>query len=279
MKSEFIQIGVFFLIGFVVEALTIADEANTAGNVGFNVLWAILRTLFDGTVGGVITLWLAIKLSSHFFPLFPMSRIAWAMPAAFLALVARDFFYYWFHRLQHWSSWLWAEHELHHSDEHMNVTTALRHHWLETPLEAALVTIPTAILFGDPRISLASYVLTRASGNFIHLNSRINLGLLFGSPAVHRVHHSKLPEHIDKNFAAVFPLWDFIFGTYCKPPKSAPPTGLASGETVYSIPYALVMPFAKWRKMIRPVQNGPTSLCGIAEDTVVAGPNATSLTQ
>lgn len=32
----------------------------------------------------------------------------------FAWLGARDFFYYWFHRLQHASKWLWAEHALHH---------------------------------------------------------------------------------------------------------------------------------------------------------------------
>jgi sterol desaturase/sphingolipid hydroxylase (fatty acid hydroxylase superfamily) len=33
-------------------------------------------------------------------------------------------------------------------------------------------------------------------------------------PTGHRVHHSALPEHRDKNFAGIFPIWDHLFGTY-----------------------------------------------------------------
>jgi len=41
--------------------------------------------------------------------------------------------------------------------------------------------------------------------------------IVFPSPAHHHVHHSCHPEHIDKNFAFVFPVWDLIFGTYFMP--------------------------------------------------------------
>jgi len=90
---------------------------------------------------------------------------------------------------------------------------------------------------------------------FIHLNSRISLGPLtpiIAGPQTHRIHHSKLPEHIDKNFAAIFPLWDVIFGTYYHPKRGeCPPCGLASGETVHSFRYALLMPFITWVKMLK----------------------------
>lgn len=251
MKLEFLQLGLFFLAGFVIEALTLADEGNTGRNVRFNLAWVTLRTVFDLTVGALLAAWITQQIHGiRLFPIFPLSNIAWAFPAAMLALILRDFFYYWFHRLQHSSRWLWAEHELHHSDEHMNVTTALRHHWLETPLESILVVMPTAMLFGQAKVTVLAYLLSRSAGFFIHLNSRINLGIAFGSPTYHRVHHSKAAEHMDKNFAAFFPLWDVIFGTYCRSPKIAPETGLASGESVYSIPYALVMPFVKWGEML-----------------------------
>ena len=31
------------------------------------------------------------------------------------------------------------------------------------------------------------------------------------------MHHSCHPDHFDKNFAFMFPLWDVIFGTYTMP--------------------------------------------------------------
>lgn len=40
---------------------------------------------------------------------------------------------------------------------------------------------------------------------------------VFPSPAHHHVHHSCHPNHLDKNFAFMFPLWDVLFGTYIMP--------------------------------------------------------------
>jgi sterol desaturase/sphingolipid hydroxylase (fatty acid hydroxylase superfamily) len=65
-------------------------------------------------------------------------------------------------------------------------------------------------------------------GNFIHANIRVNLGPLstvLCGPQLHRVHHSIEERHRDKNFAAFFPMWDVIFGTYCKP-DGWPKTGV-----------------------------------------------------
>ncbi len=92
-------------------------------------------------------------------------------------------------------------------------------------------------------------------GYFIHLNSRIRFGAfgrVFACPQTHRVHHSTEPRHFDQNFAAVFSLWDSIFGTYYHPAKDEwPQTGVADGKTVSSLPYAMVMPFITWGSMLR----------------------------
>ncbi|MBK8742853.1 MAG: hypothetical protein IPM02_26780 [Betaproteobacteria bacterium] len=37
------------------------------------------------------------------------------------------------------------------------------------------------------------------------------------SPAAHRIHHSIEQPHRDRNFAALFPVWDVLFGTYVRP--------------------------------------------------------------
>ena len=189
-------------------------------------------------------------------PVSDRGILPFAIILAFTSSILRDFFYYWFHRLQHASRWLWAQHALHHSDECMNVTTTWRHHWLEMPMETVAVIVPAAILFKPPIVTIPlAYLITQGMSYFIHLNSRISLGPLtpiIAGPQTHRIHHSKLPEHIDKNFAAIFPLWDVIFGTYYHPKKGeCPPCGLASGETVHSFRYALLMPFITWVKMLK----------------------------
>jgi sterol desaturase/sphingolipid hydroxylase (fatty acid hydroxylase superfamily) len=43
---------------------------------------------------------------------------------------------------------------------------------------------------------------------------RTMLDALFVTPAAHRVHHGSNDEYVDKNFGAVFIIWDRLFGTY-----------------------------------------------------------------
>jgi sterol desaturase/sphingolipid hydroxylase (fatty acid hydroxylase superfamily) len=43
------------------------------------------------------------------------------------------------------------------------------------------------------------------------------LAYLFGCPAHHQIHHSCKPQHINKNMAFMFPIWDVLFGTFYLP--------------------------------------------------------------
>ena len=178
----------------------------------------------------------------------------------FAYLAVRDFFYYWLHRLQHTSKWLWAEHALHHSDESLNVTTSIRHHYLEIPLTTLFVNLPLLYLVKPPALTLTVAIsilsITEVSN---HLNLRLGLGRfswIVATPQNHRIHHSPSPEHLDKNFAAFFPVWDVLFGTYYQPNKGEyPTTGLSSGERVTTTRQALLLPFTMWRKMISEIPN------------------------
>jgi len=262
LRQRIVQVSAFFLIGLVVERLAIADRSITKANRAFNCAYTVFFQVFDFTAGSLFAMYvysLAVKMPGKGLISLPVSDrgiLPFAIILAFTSSILRDFFYYWFHRLQHASRWLWAQHALHHSDECMNVTTTWRHHWLEMPMETVAVIVPAAILFKPPIVTIPlAYLITQGMSYFIHLNSRISLGPLtpiIAGPQTHRIHHSKLPEHIDKNFAAIFPLWDVIFGTYYHPKKGeCPPCGLASGETVHSFRYALLMPFITWVKMLK----------------------------
>jgi len=262
LRQRIVQVSAFFLIGLVVERLAIADRSITKANRAFNCAYTVFFQVFDFTAGSLFAMYvysMAVKMPGKGLISLPVSDrgiLPFAIILAFTSSILRDFFYYWFHRLQHASRWLWAQHALHHSDECMNVTTTWRHHWLEMPMETVAVIVPAAVLFKPPIVTIPlAYLITQGMSYFIHLNSRISLGPLtpiIAGPQTHRIHHSKLPEHIDKNFAAIFPLWDVIFGTYYHPKKGeCPPCGLASGETVHSFRYALLMPFITWVKMLK----------------------------
>ena len=167
-----------------------------------------------------------------------------------------DFFYYWWHRAQHATSWLWAVHELHHSERHLNVTTSARHHWLEESIRLFLVLLPMGLLFrlDGPSIG-AVFTVAMFFGYFIHLNLRLELGVfsgVFGGPQYHRLHHSIEVQHHNHNFAALFPIWDRVFGTQRLPmPGEWPETGLTELPIANSWRHALFGPFIAWYEAIR----------------------------
>lgn len=173
------------------------------------------------------------------------------LAAAGLALAhlfAIDFVYYWYHRAQHRHAWLWSIHALHHADAELNATSSFRTYWFELPLQAVVVTSPALWLFGDQGpihaagVTLGSYAFLI----FSHCNLRLHLGPLTGlvcGPQVHRIHHSRLPAHRDRNFAQYFPFLDRLFGTYHAPGRDEfPPTGVEELASDASIASALVRP-------------------------------------
>ena len=68
---------------------------------------------------------------------------------------------------------------------------------------------------------------------------------------MHRIHHSRLAGDRDKNFAAYFPIWDVIFGTYRAPVNDQfPPSGVEGikHDTVLSLS---IHPFVMWGNRLR----------------------------
>lgn len=166
-------------------------------------------------------------------------------------LLIFDFFYYWFHRLQHTWPALWEEHKLHHSETALNVTTSWRHHWLEEPIRIFFIMLPMSVAFDitPAATGVASFALMLWPF-FIHANLRLSFGPLspiIAGPQVHRIHHSFEAQHLNRNYAAFFPVWDVLFGTFFHPhPGEYPGTGLATGEQVTTLWQAALLPFPAW---------------------------------
>jgi len=174
-----------------------------------------------------------------------------------------DFAYYWYHRAQHSHPALWAIHELHHADAELNATSSFRTYWLEMPVQTVLVLAPSLTLFGDQGAvhALGMLVGSYAFLIFSHCNFRLSLGPLSSvvcGPQVHRIHHSRLPEHRDRNFAQYFPVLDRAFGTYHPPaPGEFPPTGAHGLSSEAPIATALTRPFRIWTSRSGGEPNSP----------------------
>jgi hypothetical protein len=66
---------------------------------------------------------------------------------------------------------------------------------------------------------------------------------VLNSPQWHRIHHSMMPEHRDKSFASLLPLWDILFRTAWLPkPDEYPVTGFDPPVRV-SVIEGVIWPF------------------------------------
>jgi sterol desaturase/sphingolipid hydroxylase (fatty acid hydroxylase superfamily) len=117
--------------------------------------------------------------------------------------------------------------------------------------------IPMAIIFKFEAGTLfwISYLISM-QGLMIHMNVNLDFGrfnVLTVSPNMHRLHHSSLPEHQDKNFAAIFTIFDRIFGTYMAPDRGqfAPPTGTHDNAHYGNLVHAHVYPFIEGPRLLR----------------------------
>ena len=135
-------------------------------------------------------------------------------------LVVSDFMLYWVHRGRHGFGWWWEFHKHHHSATEFNAITQARAHPLDGAAIAISVAIPVQVLGGTVGNALFVMVVLAVHAGLTHSMLPWSWGW-FGryvlySPIGHRIHHSALPEHKDKNFGGLFPIWDWMFGTYYK---------------------------------------------------------------
>jgi sterol desaturase/sphingolipid hydroxylase (fatty acid hydroxylase superfamily) len=220
----------------LVERQIPADRTLPAGDIGNDYKVIALRLLVGLTVvsyceaaavalvnamgGGIVTL---------------RSDGGWFFPSMLVYLFLYDLKQYGVHVLFHRSAFFWSMHSLHHSARVVTVTSSARHYWLGEFIGFAFI-VPFALLLRVPVEILVVVAPLRALAVALaHTNIRASYGflsLVITGPQYHRIHHSRHPEHVDKNLAELFPIWDVIFGTVWRPkPDEYPATGLGDGDT------------------------------------------------
>ncbi len=206
--------------------------ASLPVNVGLTVLSEVVAVavgvpLVTAVLGALST------LPGYGFAALPTPRSALEL-AAFAAtwMLATDGLYYAFHRAQHTVPWLWRLHAVHHSDESAHVTTAQRTHPSEPVLRAVCLSLPTLYAFGpSPGLAATVTLVSIAWTHLVHADIPVSLGRwswLVVTPLGHRLHHSAVLEHRDRNFAGLFPVWDVLGGTYMRPTHEPFETGLGA---------------------------------------------------
>ncbi|MEL6101975.1 MAG: sterol desaturase family protein [Pseudomonadota bacterium] len=153
----------------------------------------------------------------------------------FVALIVIDFIGWYMHYLQHKVPVLWQFHKVHHSAEVMHPLSNYREHPVDNLAYGVFVGIGYGVVNGvavnvvghlPGMPSLLGVPLLMLVFNLFGYNLRHShiwlrwpgvWSKVFPSPAHHHIHHSCHPDHIDKNFAFMFPFWDVIFKTYHMP--------------------------------------------------------------
>jgi sterol desaturase/sphingolipid hydroxylase (fatty acid hydroxylase superfamily) len=168
-------------------------------------------------------------------------------------IIIGEFFYYWFHRLQHSSKFMWAFHAEHHAIREMSGWNS-NHHFTEEIFRIPFVIIPMSLLihFDPGYVPLVVWTLLAAHGQYVHSHTRLNFGPLRGIVAdnrFHRIHHSIEQRHFDKNFGSFTGVWDMVFGTAYFPKKNEwPDTGLAEFDEPKTVRDFLFRPLRMLRR-------------------------------
>jgi sterol desaturase/sphingolipid hydroxylase (fatty acid hydroxylase superfamily) len=136
-----------------------------------------------------------------------------------VSLLIMDFLAYLMHVLAHKIGALWRLHQIHHSDNHFDASTGLRHQPLEGAFNLCLLIVCYAAL-GLPLVVIAIYGVLFAVHSIVsHANIAIPPGvdrwlrLVIVTPDLHRIHHSVDPQQYNGNYGQVLPWWDWMFGT------------------------------------------------------------------
>lgn len=124
------------------------------------------------------------------------------------------------HWAEHKVKWMWRFHLVHHTDTHVDTTSANRHHPGESVFRFVFTTAGV-VLAGAPMWLVFMYQsISVLLSQFNHANIVIPKWLdkamswVFVSPDMHKVHHHYVQPYTDSNYGNIFSIWDRLFGTF-----------------------------------------------------------------
>jgi sterol desaturase/sphingolipid hydroxylase (fatty acid hydroxylase superfamily) len=183
-----------------------------------NLAIAVFNTVILGLVFGYVTTLAADWAADNRYGFLNAAGLGGLLRFA-LALVLLDGWMYVWHRANHTVPVLWRFHRMHHSDRHMDVTTATRFH-LGEHVGAAVLRLGLIPLLGFEVWNLVVYdTLVIAVTQFHHADISIGrwdcwLRWLIVTPYMHKVHHSDWRPESDSNYSTVFSIWDRLFRSF-----------------------------------------------------------------
>jgi len=192
-------------------------------------------------LGGIVPAYFVVafaSLAQWGYQHGPTAFYAWIASIPFAlrvgtTLIIGELVYYWAHRWSHEVPWLWRFHAIHHSPTRIDWLVNTRAHPLDLAFSRSLIAVVLSLI-GLAESSSNSFaavialviIFNTGWGFFIHANLRLRLGLLehlITTPAYHHWHHANDgSEFANKNYAALLPCIDRLFGTHYLPKNQYP---------------------------------------------------------
>lgn len=189
-----------------------------------NLTLVVINTLLLRLAFPVLAVGWAVQVETRQWGLLVMFPLPDSLQLI-LAVVLLDMAIYWQHRIFHRLPWLWRLHRLHHSDVDFDVTTGVRFHPGEILL-SMLIKLAVITVLGTPALAVLLFeIILSSSSLFEHANLRLprwldrGLRTVIVTPDMHRIHHSVIPQELNRNFGFNFSFWDRLFGSYHDQPR------------------------------------------------------------
>jgi sterol desaturase/sphingolipid hydroxylase (fatty acid hydroxylase superfamily) len=187
-------------------------------HAGRNLAVALINTVILGLLFGSFTVAVAEWTGRYQYGL--SNALDVGGPIRFvLGLLLLDGWMYVWHRANHTIPLLWRFHRMHHSDPHMDVTTATRFH-LGEHVGSSLLRLGLIPLLGLDVWHLIVYdTLVIAITQFHHADISLGrwdrwLRFFIVTPNMHKVHHSDWRPETDSNYSTVLSVWDRLAGSF-----------------------------------------------------------------
>lgn len=226
--ETYAQVLSFAIPGFIL-LIIIEDIVGRMKGVKVNRAMDTISSLSSGmtnTLKSILGLGVVIIsyswLTEH-LALFKIESTLWLYVLAFVGI---DFASYWSHRFNHQINIFWNRHIIHHSSEEYNLSCALRQEASAFVGVYFFLYIPMAFIGIPAEIVAVTAPLHLFAQFWYHTTLIGRMGFLeyiLMTPSHHRVHHAINPEYIDKNYSAIFVVWDKWFGTFQEEIQEVPP--------------------------------------------------------
>ena len=193
-------------------------------DIGQDLFWLVFNGHYAGILVASLAAWSLgwIERSIGGWPLASPAALQWLLREPLwvqfiVFIVVKDLLEWLIHNLLHAVPALWQFHKLHHSIEELDWVGNFRFHWMEIALYKGLTYFPLIVLGVDGRVVLWVAIVGTLIGHLNHANVRIDWGPLryvLNSSRMHVWHHDvELHGRHGQNFAVIFSLWDWVFGT------------------------------------------------------------------